>query len=83
MVRAVTLSNIGANYAAALSDCVCFAEAETRKGACLQAASRSGTCLSASQRFGQCANTSSGIDSLSEVRRRTVNYCRSAFGIYR
>jgi hypothetical protein len=47
MIRAVTLSNIGANYAAALSDCVCFAEAESRKGACLQAASRSGTCLSA------------------------------------
>ena len=26
MIRAVTLSNIGANYAATLSDCVCFAE---------------------------------------------------------
>jgi hypothetical protein len=35
------------------------------------------------QRIGQCANTSGGIDSLSEVRRRTVNYRRSAFGIYR
>jgi hypothetical protein len=44
MIRAVTLSNIGADYAAALSDCVCFAEAESRKGACLQAASRFGTC---------------------------------------
>ena len=44
MIRAVTLSNIGANYAVALSDCVCFAEAETRKGAYLQAASRSRTC---------------------------------------
>jgi len=31
MIRAMTLFNIGANCAAALSDCDCFAEAESRK----------------------------------------------------
>jgi hypothetical protein len=29
---------------------------------------------SATQRLGQCANTSGGIDSLSDARRRTLNY---------
>ena len=80
MIRAMTLSNTGANYAAALSDCVFFAEAESSKGACLQAASRPGSCLSAPN---ASASAPIGIDSLSEGRRRTMNYRRSAFGIYR
>ena len=52
MIRAMMLSNIVASCVVELSDCVFFAEAESRKGACLQAASRSGTCLSVSSALG-------------------------------
>jgi hypothetical protein len=83
MIRAMMLSNIVASCAVELSDCGFFVEAESRRVRVYRAQADPALACRRPNASASAPIRPGGIDSLSRVRRRRVNYRRSAFGIYR